>query len=328
MAHLITETNGKSEFAFANTDGNSGRESIWHKLGQELTNDASIADWKREAGMEWEAMESKVMYQAGLETKTMDDRKVLFRSDTKDALAVVDSDYKIVQPGQILEFFSDLVGVHGLKLSAAGTIMGGRRFWATADLGDGFETVPGDKITGQLLLATSLDGTLATVAKVCSTRTVCSNTLSVAIRENSKNLIKTSHRSIWDATQVKLDMGLIGEGWAKFAADMRKLASVSISDMDANAYFVSKFYDKNKTAEDQTWGAIKTVANLNSLFKGGLGAEYAPNSLYNVLQAVTENADHYGVRKVDAGRKFMDNSFGKGDDLKSEVLADMLALAA
>lgn len=328
MAHEITFTNGRAEFAFANTDGKSGRESIWHKLGNELTNDASIDDWKREAGMEWEALESKVMYQAGMDTKTYDDRKVLFRSDTQEALAVVGSDYKIVQPGQVLEFFSDLVGVHGLKLSAAGTIFGGRRFWATADLGEGFETVSGDTITGQLLLATSLDGSMNSVAKVVQTRTICKNTMSVAIKENSKNLIKVSHRSTWDANQVKLDMGLISEGWAKFAADMKKLASVQISDMDANAYFVNKFYDPKKLAEDQTWGAIKTVANLNSLFKGGLGAEYAPNSLYNVLQAVTENTDHFGVRKVDAGRKFMDNSFGKGDDLKSEVYADMMALAA
>jgi hypothetical protein len=65
-----------------------------------------------------------------------------------------------------------------------------------------------------------------------------------------------------------------------------------------------------------------------SLFKGGLGAEFAPNSAYNVLNAMTEFSDHYGIRKVDAGRKFMDNSFGSGDAMKSEVYADMLALAA
>ena len=328
MAHLITETNGKSEFAFANTDGKSGRQSIWHSLGQELTNDATIEQWKQEAGMNWEALESKVMYQAGMTTKTMDDKKVLFRSDTQDSLAVVGSEYKIVQPGQVLDFFSDLVGIHGLKLSAAGTIMGGRRFWATADLGNGFETVKGDVITGQLLLATSLDGSMSSIAKCVQTRTICANTMSVAIGENSKNLIKVSHRSTWDANQVKLDMGLISEGWGKFSDDMKKLANIEISDMEANSYFVNKLYDKNKSAEDQTWGTVKTVANLMSLFKGGMGAEFAPNSAYNILQAVTENADHFGVRKVDAGRKFMDNAFGKGDDFKTEVYADMMALAA
>lgn len=323
MAHMITETNGKVEFAFS---GN--RNEIWHGLGQEMTDDMTIEQWKQEAGMNWEVFSSKVMYQAGLETKTMDDKKVLFRSDNSESMSVVGSEYKIVQPAQVLDFFSDLVGVHGLKLSAAGTVNGGRRFWATADLGNGFDVVNGDTINGQLLLATSIDGTLATIAKVCSTRVVCQNTLTAAIGENSKNLIKVSHRSTWDATQVKMDMGLIAEGWGKFSTDMKKLANVEITDMDANAYFVNKFYDKNKSADDQTWGTVKTVASLMSLFKGGLGAEFAPNSAYNVLNAMTEFQDHYGIRKVDAGRKFMDSSFGSGDTLKSEVYADMMALAA
>jgi phage/plasmid-like protein (TIGR03299 family) len=325
MAHQLTfnAKNGTFEFAFA---GN--RNKIWHGLGQEMTEGQSLEDWKVSAGMDWEVFQSKVMYQAGIETKTMDDKKVLFRSDSQEAMAVVGSEYKIVQPGQVIDFFSDLVGLHGLQLSAAGTINGGRRFWATADLGNGFETVAGDTITGQLLLATSIDGTLATVAKVVSTRTVCANTLSVAMGETSKNLIKVSHRSTWDASQVKMDMGLITEGWGKFSDDMKKLANVEITDMDANAYFVNKFYDKNKSADDQTWGTVKTVASLMSLFKGGLGAEFAPNSAYNVLNAMTEFSDHYGIRKVDAGRKFMDNSFGSGDAMKSEVYADMLALAA
>lgn len=325
MAHEITfnSKTQKHEFAFL-----GDRKAIWHGLGQSMTEDQSLEQWKTEAGLDWEVFSSKVMYQAGLETKTMEDRKVLFRSDTSEAMSVVGSEYKIVQPAQVLDFFSDLVGIHGLKLSAAGSVFGGRRFWATADLGDGFEVVSGDKINGQLLLATSIDGTLATIAKVVSTRVVCNNTLTAAVGEESKNLVKVSHRSTWDASKVKLDMGLIGQGWADFATNMRKLTEVSITDMDANAYFVNRFYDKNKTAEDQTWGAVKTVNSLMSLFKGGLGAEFAPNTAYNVLQAVTEFQDHYGVRKVDAGRKFMDNSFGKGDDMKSEVLADMLALAA
>lgn len=325
MAHALTFNSKTEKFEFAFS---GSREQIWHSLGQAMSDDMTLDQWKTEAGMDWEVFSSKVMYQAGLETKTMDDKKVLFRSDSSEAMSVVGSDYKIVQPAQVIDFFSDLVGIHGLKLSAAGTIMGGRRFWATADLGNGFETVSGDTINGQLLLATSIDGTLATIAKVVSTRTVCQNTLTAAIGENSKNLVKVTHRSTWDATQVKLDMGLISDGWGKFADNMKKLATVEITDMDANAYFVNAVYDKNKTAEDQTWGAVKTVNSLMSLFKGGMGAEFAPNTAYNVLQAVTEFTDHYGVRKVDAGRKFMESSFGKGDEFKTKTYEDMMALCA
>lgn len=329
MAHeLTTRKDGKVEFAFSNTDGNSGRQKIWHGLGQELTDGASIETWKREAGMEWEALESPVLFQVGTETKMMDDKKVLFRSDTSDSLAVVGSDYKIVQPAQVIEFFDDLTRLHGFKLSAAGTIFGGRRFWATADIGKDFETVSGDKITGQLLLATSLDGTMATTAKFCSTRTVCSNTLTVAMGENTKNMIKTSHRSTWDASQVKIDLGIVDSGWSKFSENMKKLTSVKLTDMEVEAYLTEKFYDKNKTADDQTWGVIKKVNALKSLYKGGMGAEFAPGTAYNLLNAVTEYADHYGNRKQDQARKFMENSFGIGDDLKTAVYKDMVALAA
>jgi len=324
MAHALTQrADGKTEFAFL-----GDRKNIWHGLGQELQEGQTVDQWKEAAGMDWEVFSSKVMYQAGLETKTMDDKKVLFRSDSQDAMSVVGADYKVVQPAQVLEFFNDLTQVHGMKLSAAGTIFGGRRFWATAEIGENFETVKGDKIGGQLLLATSIDGTLSTIAKVVATRTVCANTLSVAIGETTKNIVKVSHRSTWDANQVKLDLGLISEGWSTFAANMKKLAEIELTDNFVNNYFTSKMYDKNKTAEDQSWGTIKTVNSLMSLYKGGLGAEFAPNTAYNVLNAVTEFTDHYGIRKVDAGRKFVESSFGKGDDLKTSVLDDMLALAA
>lgn len=324
MAHELTQrSNGQYEFAFQ-----GDRKAIWHGLGQQLDENQSIDQWKTAAGMDWEVFQSKVMYQAGLETLAMEDKKVLFRSDSSKALSVVGADYKIVQPGQVLDFFDDLTRLHGFKLSAAGTINEGRRFWATAEIGKDFETVSGDAIKGQLLLATSLDGSMATIAKVVSTRVVCSNTLSVAVGENTKNLVKVTHRSEWDATQVKLDLGLIQSGWATFSANMKKLAETKIDDTFVNDYLVSKFYDKNKTAEEQTWGTVKTVASLQSLFKGGKGAEFAPNTAYNLVNAVTEFQDHYGVRKVDAGRKFMDNSFGKGDDLKTQVYNDMLALMA
>jgi phage/plasmid-like protein (TIGR03299 family) len=327
MAHnLTTRKDGKVEFAFAG--GEEGRKEIWHSLGQAMSDDMTLDQWKTGAGMEWEVFSSNVMFQAGMETKVMSDKKVLFRSDTQDSLAVVGSEYKIVQPSQVIEFFDDLATLHGFKLSAAGTIFGGRRFWATADIGKEFETVAGDKITGYLLLATSVDGTLATTAKFCQERVVCKNTMTVALGENSSNVIKTSHRSVWDAAQVKMDLGLVDASWSKFADNMKKLATTKMSDMEANAYFVNALYDKSKTAEDQTWGTVKTVASLMSLFKGGMGAEYAPNTAYNVLQAVTEYADHYGVRKVDAGRKFMDNAFGKGDSFKTKTYEDMLALAA
>lgn len=325
MAHNIDMSNDRYNFAFADS---IDRKEIWHGFGTQTTPGASLEDWKRDAGLDWEAFESPVIYQVGLEQKMVSDKKVLYRSDTKESLSVVGTGYKIVQPAEIVDFFDELMTLHGLKMSTMGSLDGGRRFWAMADLGKDFETVRGDKIRGNFFVATSMDGTLSTVAKTTSTRICCANTLTVALGENTKNIIKTSHRSVWDAKQVKIDLGLIDSGWSTFAENMKRLASVKMSDSDVDSYLANRFYDKTKNSDEQTWGAVKTVNGIKALFKAGIGAEYAPNTAYNLLNAVTEFTDHYGVRKVDAGRKFMENSLGKGDDLKSEVYNDMIELMA
>ncbi len=57
MAHLIennTQT-GKAEIAYAN-------KTPWHGLGQQLTQDAPIDVWRKEAGLDWEAQVSPVMF--------------------------------------------------------------------------------------------------------------------------------------------------------------------------------------------------------------------------------------------------------------------------
>ena len=101
MAHNLTQRkNGFIEFAAV---GN--RKEVWHSLGQYLPEDQTIEQWKTAAGMDWEVFSSPVMYQAGLEHKIDETRQVLFRSVSHDVLSVMSKDYKIVQPGEVLEFF-------------------------------------------------------------------------------------------------------------------------------------------------------------------------------------------------------------------------------
>ncbi len=324
MAHAITEKeNGTYEFAFTGP-----RSKIWHGLGQELTQDASIEEWKKQAGMDWEIFQSKAMYQTLDGIKMFDDKNVLFRSDTKAPISVMSGSYKIVQPGEVLEFFRDLVDQNGFKLSAAGTLFGGKRYWATAEVGKTFDAVQGDDVNGQLLLVSSADGTIATIAKFVSTRTVCNNTLTVALGESGNRMVKKTHRAVFDPRAVKLDLGLIDTAWETFSANIKKLAEVEVSKDVANTYFKSKFYDPKKLAEDQTWGAVKTVNTLMGLFENGTGAEYSKGTAWGVVNSVTEAFTHGMRAKQDASRKFWEGSFGAGDKIKSEVYADMLEMMA
>jgi phage/plasmid-like protein (TIGR03299 family) len=325
MAHELTQNTktGRYEFAFSGS-----RSAVWHGLGQELTQDASIDTWKTEAGMDWEIFQSAVQYQSMDGQHTFADKNVLFRSDDKAPLSVVSSNYKIVQPSQVLEFFRDLTEIHGFKLSAAGTIFGGRRFWATADMGKTTEAVAGDKVNGQLLVVSSCDGSIATIAKICATRVVCSNTMALALSENSKNVVKKTHKSDWNPESVKLDLGLIDESWVNFSNNIKKLAEVEVTPAFAMNYFQKKFYNPSIEADKQTWGAVKKVNTLMGLFENGTGADFSRGTAWGVVNAVTEMGTHGTSAKQDPSRRFWESEFGANDKIKSEVYSDMLAMMA
>ena len=323
MAHELTfnSKTQKHEFAFTGS-----RSDIWHGLGQELTPGASIEDWVVEAGLAWEIFESKVMYQTATGPEVWNDKRVLFRSDTNEPLSVVGYDYKIVQPVEVLEFFRDLTALHGMELSAAGSLFNGKRYWATAKTGKSFEAVTGDNVDGYLLLVSSADGSLSTSARLTSTRTVCNNTLTVALNSGSKKMVKKSHRSDWDATQVKLDMGLVDESWENFSKSIKKLTEVEVTKKFATEYFQSKIYMPGVPVEDQASQRVNTVSKLLSLYESGNGATFSNGTAWGIVNAMTDLFSN-GTGKRNPNSQFWDSYFGKGENMKNEAFNDMLALA-
>lgn len=114
--------------------------------------------WITESGLDWKIQESLVSFEIkhpefGTLNRMYPDRKALFRSDNLKPLSIVSERYQIVQPSEVLEFFRDLTETHGFELSAAGSLYGGTRFWATAKTG--MESViedSNDRIGGYLPL--------------------------------------------------------------------------------------------------------------------------------------------------------------------------------
>ena len=107
----------------------------WHDLGNALPPKQSIEVWAQQAGMDWSICSTPVRYladQVGALGSIMsfEDQKVLYRSDTKAALAVVGNRYQVVQPKEVLEFYRDLTEVSGFELETAGVLKEGRKLWA------------------------------------------------------------------------------------------------------------------------------------------------------------------------------------------------------
>ena len=99
----------------------------WHGLGNNLPQKQPIEVWQREAGMDWQILESPVHFKSDSighlgAIHSYPEQKVLYRSDTKAPLSVVSKRYHTVQPREVLEFYRDLTEVSGYELETAGVV--------------------------------------------------------------------------------------------------------------------------------------------------------------------------------------------------------------
>ena len=316
MAHeLTTHVDGRVEFAYLASDG-----TPWHGLGQALEDGTSLDAWRVAAGMDWKIKRGIVRYNTSFDGDQLElpEQHVLFRSDTKAPLGVVSKRYQVVQPGEVVEFFRDIARAGGLELSAAGTIYDGKRFWATAKIGEAAPTSVADKIGGYILISTSADGSLATEVRRTTVRTVCKNTLAMALGDQAS--VRVTHKSVFDPAQVKDFMGLNTAAWDAFRHNVVRLANISLLEEEAGVITAGVLGGGEKVRE--TAGFKKVL----SLFNGaGMGAEMdgVMGTRWGLLNAFTEYADHHARARSDQNR-FVSSQWGAGADLKQRALSALM----
>lgn len=304
MAHELTiRDDNKVEMAYIG-------EKPWHGLGQLMQPNATIEEWKHGAGMEWSVESSRVVYRARGSNKVcvLDDSVVLHRSDTDAALGIVSPSYQVVQPGETFDFFRDIVESIGLTINTAGTMFGGKRWFVSAMIGEE-ALLDHDRIKGYLLLTTSADGSLKTRGKFTSVRTVCNNTLGMALQGASTGgEVAISHRSRFDADAAKKALGIAPKAFSEFMDSMRTLTTARLSgDM-------AEVMTKKLVKEDQK--ANKTILDLFSGGAKGSNIAGVRGTPWAWLNAVTEYVDH-GMRAKSDSHRLNNNLFGTGDALKN-----------
>ena len=307
----------------------------WHGLGNRLPQGQSLEAWQHAAGMDWTIEASPVQYldDAGTPVsriRSFAEQKVLFRSDTKEALSVVSQRYQVVQPHDVLEFYRDLTEVSGYTLETAGVLKGGRKFWALARTHQSASLKRNDKVNGYLLLATSCDGTLATTATPTMVRVVCNNTLTVALNGTTQ-AIKVPHSTRFDGQAVKKQLGIAVSQWDSFIVRLRKMAERKIQPHEAKNFFLHVMCDvQPNTALPDNMPNERAMQRVQSLYEGaGRGSELdaARGTAWGLLNAVTEYVDH--ERRAKNVEYRMDSAwFGQGALIKQRALDTALKLVA
>ncbi|MEC7119231.1 MAG: DUF932 domain-containing protein [Pseudomonadota bacterium] len=306
-------------------------DTPWHGLGNRLTEKQSIDVWAHEAGMDWKINETPVRFSAqhwsgGEMLNSFADQKVLYRSDTLDALSVVSKSYKVVQPMDILEFYRDLTEQSGFELETAGVLKGGRKLWALARTGQSLLLKGKDVTNGYVLLATACDGTLATTAQLTSVRVVCNNTLAVALGQGS-GAVKVPHSTTFDPIAVKQQLGLSVSDWELFKSQLTALSGRKVKDSETHKYLVQVFSDPY-ASKDAPPINERAMNRALELFQGhGRGSRLASSqgTAFGLLNAVTEFVDH--ERRARSTDHRLDSAwFGQGAALKQKAMQTALAL--
>lgn len=313
MAHQLTITNrGIAEMAYVG-------ETPWHGLGQVLLPDAGIDEWRVAAGMNWDIMRTHVQYTNG-ELHDWKENQVLYRSDTNKPLAIVSPKYKEVQPKQVLEFFRDLVEVNGFSLETAGTMKGGRRFWALANTGLGGEVVDGDNVNSYLLLVTSCDGGLATTAQFTSIRVVCNNTLQMSLNGIHGTRVSVRHNTEFNPNSFKAELGLNAtEVYTDFMDRMKGFANTSLTGARAEEIIEEMFAKKGVTVPIRATKGFKTVLQLFNGVGKGSQIDGVAGTAWGLVNAVTEYSDFH-IRAKNQEYRLDSAWFGAGRALKENIL--------
>ncbi len=323
MAHeLSIRENGFVEMAFVG-------ETPWHNLGQDLEEDATIETWSVAAGMDWEVQKALVEYtpEDNLLTAPFPGQNVLYRSDTNAPLGIVSDRYNIVQPIEVLEFFRDLVDENGFKLRTAGTLFGGKRFWALAETGNFGEVCKDDGIGGFLLLSSSCDRSLATTARFTTIRVVCNNTLSAACGSDA-NTVSFNHLTAFDHKVIKQQLGEAVASFGTFMGMAQALQAQKLGIVSADV-FLSNLLLPTIQGVDESYdiSGNRAYCKILSLFNGeAKGAELVGQTKWGMLNAVTEYYDHWSPSRANENRL---NSawFGSGAKIKDRAV-ELLAMAA
>lgn len=330
MAHEIDMTNARANVAFRG-------ETPWHGLGFPIEANDDIETIKTKAGLNWTLKEHQATYISDEDGGTLmeiPDRKVLVRSDNNAYLATVSEGYKVVHPGEVLDFYADIVTRAGFAIETAGALRGGRKYWALASIGEQARIMGQDEIKGYVLLATSCDGSLATTGMFTSVRVVCANTLGFAVQEGesggARQYIKVPHSRQFDPEAMKAELGLAHESWAAYVERVNALAKRKVNRKEALAWLIQAFGDADKPVEEQEENSSRVMKRVMELFDGaGAGADLrsAKGTAWGLVNAATQFLDH--ERRTHTRDARLDRAwFGDGAATKVKAWDAALALAA
>jgi phage/plasmid-like protein (TIGR03299 family) len=349
MSHELDFSKGFAAIAIG-----AGTDTPWHGLVNDyLTPDDTPETAVKKGGLDWSVHKSPVTYKVGQEERSFENRSVLFRSDTGDALSVMsESHYVPAQPIDLVRGLYEVIRGSGFVIDCIMALKGGRVISALARR----EAEPGqlgdDIHLPYLGIMTSFDGTFARQANLTAIRRVCMNTVRFSLADSQT--VTAKQRNSRDFTIEKANdlfdkLGEFDKGFASYMETMRAMAAVKMTDDKLKRFFAKLYapevftneeqwqrsamdWDKTKMREGKerlvvSTNARNTIADLINLYRDSPGSSLpsADGTLYGAFNAVTYHVDHEARTKTRNGesedaKRWESASTGNGARMKEKAL--------
>ena len=236
------------------------------------------------------------------------------RTDTQGLLGVVTKQYELVQNEALLrmaEFIREeadmdsvVVLADGAKVAFTATLRGAQK-----------DIVPGDTVKRRLVGYLGHDGKTGCGAKFTDIRVVCQNTLAYALMGTGAHRSITHKNGANEQFDVLIQSIDIARQSFDEQIDLMKEFSRASMGMTGFREFVNEVYN---VEEDQVF---RKREKLERLFRYGKGMDFAPYSVWNGVNAITE-LETSTLNQTAAGtkRQFARANFGAGFDISKKAM--------
>ena len=237
------------------------------------------------------------------------------RTDTQALLGVVSRQYEIVQNDSLLrmaEFIREEV-----DMDCVIVLSDGAKVCFTATLrGAETDIVPGDTVKRRIVGYLGHDGKTGCGAKFTNIRVVCQNTLTAAMQDSgarSSITHKNGANNNFDALISSIDVAR--QDFVTECELMREFSRASLG-LDGFREFVDEVYNID---EGQVF---RKRDKLQAAFLRGYGSEYAPASLWNAVNAITQvETSTRGTSAAKGRAQFARGTFGVGAQISKRAFA-------
>ena len=237
------------------------------------------------------------------------------RTDTQTLLGVVSKQYEIVQNDSLLrmaEFIREEADMDSVVVLADGA-----KVAFTASLrGAETDIVPGDTVKRRIVGYLGHDGKTGCGAKFTNIRVVCQNTLTAALNESgahSSITHKNGANGNFDALINSIDVAR-----QDFVTECDLMREFSRASMRLQGFdeFVDEVYNID---EGQVF---RKRDKLRDAFLRGYGSDFAPASIWNAVNAITQvETSTRGTTAAKGRAQFARGTFGAGAQISKKAFA-------